>query len=647
MTKSPRSRPERWRLVLGYGAQRRWRKVVGRLSVLCLFLAPLSCYVSEYRQARHTFAAVTARLEALKADTTAAAAQAGKNRPSTPRPPSVDASGLARRFPEAAFAFVEAPTYRIDRVAGNAGLLRATDLIIDRVATDAAERSSRSGSVVLADQTTAHSMLAFAPVSVGGAASPVTGPAISGGWVVAAFRAENLLRAADPKSGITFQIFDGGPVRRRLDAEDQSNKAPSAAVTFIFERRLPAFDRIWLVYQSRSRPIGQALLEPAGLFWLICSAGTSVVWFAGIRRRRSFEVGTTVLDALVDIVLIVDPAGTIVYASPSVTRGLGYGPEELPAKRLAEVFHEEDRELVQEALAACRLLDEALPIERVRVQAKDGSWRTMSGMSRRIVVGEAIVDFMVALHDVTNLLGLERQLEAADRVESLGRVAANAAHEFRNILMALDTNLQLLQRSAPDQRTVSVAEMLRRYVRRGSGIADEILRFSAPTELHVSAIDARRWLDQMEQELRPLLGTKADLAIRVDEPLVFQGDEDRLSQVLTNLVLNSRDAIRDHGHVSCIASRSEGGNFAFGIVPAGHFAHVEVSDDGEGMNPNTARRIFEPLFTTKPKGTGLGLAISHQIGAAHRGLLFAESASGKGTSMHIFLPIGVSLAAAA
>jgi PAS domain S-box-containing protein len=110
-----------------------------------------------------------------------------------------------------------------------------------------------------------------------------------------------------------------------------------------------------------------------------------------------------VLDALVDVLLVVDPVGTIVYASPSVTKALGYDADELPTRPLAELFHSEDQGAV-----------EAQPIERLRVQAKDGSCRTVSGMSRRLMIGESIVDVLVTLHDVTNLLGLERQLEAAD-----------------------------------------------------------------------------------------------------------------------------------------------------------------------------------------------------------------------------------------
>jgi signal transduction histidine kinase len=243
---------------------------------------------------------------------------------------------------------------------------------------------------------------------------------------------------------------------------------------------------------------------------------------------------------------------------------------------------------------------------------------------------------------VTNLLGLERQLEAADRVQSLGRVAANVTHEFRNILMALEVNIELLHRSTSDTRATTLIESLRRYVRRGASVADEILRFAAPIPLRVTTIDARRWLDQLERDLLPLLVPKAELTTRVDTPLVFQGDEDRLSQVVMNFILNSRDAIRDRGHVVCAASRSHGGIFHFGIVPAGDFAHVTVEDDGEGMSKETARRIFEPLFTTKSRGTGLGLAVSKQIVIAHRGLLFAESDPGKGTIMHMFLPIEAS-----
>jgi hypothetical protein len=105
-------------------------------------------------------------------------------------------------------------------------------------------------------------MVAFAPVRVGGTLA---------GWIVTAFRIENLLRVAEPRSGIAFQIFDAGPTLQRLDAEHGSGKAPTANVGLTFKRQLPAFDRTWIVYQTRNRPVGAALLAPAGLFWLLCS----------------------------------------------------------------------------------------------------------------------------------------------------------------------------------------------------------------------------------------------------------------------------------------------------------------------------------------------------------------------------------------
>src|SRR5205807_3976844 len=135
------------------------------------------------------------------------------------------------------------------------------------------------------------------------------------------------------------------------------------------------------------------------------------------------------------------------------------------------------------ALQKSRLTGDAVFIERLRICAKDGSWRAVSGTARRLIAG-TVVDHLVTLHDVTNLLGLERQLEAADRVQSLGRVAANVTHEFRNILMGLDVNIKVIARTQTDPRGTAAAETLLRLVRRGSSIAEEILRFSSPAALH-------------------------------------------------------------------------------------------------------------------------------------------------------------------
>lgn len=592
----PRSRREPWRLVLGYGSERRWRRTALQMAVIFFFIAPVSCYVAERRKAERTFDTIQTRLAALT--------RAGVKRP-----------------PEAAFAYVEAPAYRLQGISGNASLLRGLDLAEDQPTIRVAERARTRGQPAITPHAVGNAFLVFTPRPPG--------------WNMAAFRIEDLLRAAEPHPNIRFDVFEAGS-RARLD---NTARAEPAGLLFSFAHAVPVYDQHWLIYQHRYRLIGDALLAPGCSVWLFGSLACCLVWFIGGRRHRSFELGTTVLDTMVDVVLVIDPQFRIVYASPSVGGALGYDPDSLPGRPFADLFHPDDAAAAIGALRRGRETDEAVPIERLRMRAKDESWHNVSGTSRRLLEGKTLIDYLVTLHDVTNLLGLERQLEAAERVESLGRVAANVAHEFRNLLMALDVNLDLLRQSVTGEKPATLIDTLRRYVRRGSGIADEILRVAAPTELHLSTIDAGRWLVQLERDLRPLVAPKAELSTRVEEPFVFQGDEDRLSQVLTNLVLNSRDAIRERGHVRCVAARSRGGNFTFGIVPTGDFVHVAVQDDGEGMTHDTARRIFEPLFTTKRNGTGLGLAISKQIVAAHQGLLFAESDQGKGTTMHIFLPL--------
>lgn len=592
-----RSRREPWRLVLGYGSERRWQRIALRLAITFLFVAPVSCYVAEGRKAGRTFKVIEARLAA------------------------VTSGGGTKLPPEAAVAFVDGSTHRIGPISGNAALLRDTNLGQDEEALRVAERAKLRGRAAITPRPTAGRFLIFTPRP--------------SGWLVTAFRVEDLLGAAESSSNIRFDVLDAGS-RTRFDVP-RSTEPGGLLVSFA--RSVPVCDQQWLIYQHRYRPLGQAFLTPAASVWLFGSLAGALIWLIGGRRRRPFELGTTVLDTMVDVVLVVDPKWSVVYASPSVSGALGYDPDDLPARPFADLFHPDDAAAVISALQNSRATDDAVTIERLRMRASDGCWHHVSGTSRRLLAGNTLIDYIVTLHDVTNLLGLERQLEAAERVESLGRVAANVTHEFRNILMALDVNLELLRQTTKEEKSATLIDTLRRYVRRGSGIADEIMRVAAPTELRISKIDARRWLEQLERDLRPLVGSKAELSTRVDEPLVFQGDEHRLSQVLTNLVINSRDAIREHGHVACIASLSHGGNFAFGIVPSGDFAHLAVQDDGEGMSSETARRIFEPLFTTKRNGTGLGLAISKQIVSAHQGLLFAESDQGKGTTMHIFLPL--------
>ncbi len=237
----------------------------------------------------------------------------------------------------------------------------------------------------------------------------------------------------------------------------------------------------------------------------------------------------------------------------------------------------------------------------------------------------------------------QEQLAKANRVASLGRLAATIAHEFNNVLMGISPFVELLKRGdVPYERRLNALDHMGKAVQRGRRITEEILRFTNQPEPVFEPVELWSWSESIAHELQPLLGSQYVFNVEVeDQRLRARADIGQLHQVVSNLVLNARDAMPDGGRISlCICREEPGSRFDFGIVPqADTFAHLIVEDEGPGMREETMRHIFEPLFTTKRHGTGLGLAITHQIVQRHSGMIFVESEPGKGTKFHIFLPL--------
>ncbi|HEX8170630.1 MAG TPA: response regulator [Thermoanaerobaculia bacterium] len=269
-------------------------------------------------------------------------------------------------------------------------------------------------------------------------------------------------------------------------------------------------------------------------------------------------------------------------------------------------------------------------IERARVEADS------SGAPLRIC-GTA--------QDVTAQRRLEQQLARAERAQSLGRLAAAVAHEFNNVLMGVQPFCELADRHAEQPAKVHNAmQMIQQSVVRGRRIAQEILRYTAPSApvrqpLRVADLFAR---------LDPELRRRASLELDVPYALHVDADGAQIAQVLTNVIANARDAVEaahgiGGGTIRIAAELVRGGSDAAPAAAAGNdFVHLTIADDGRGMSPEILNRAFEPLFTTKkPTGTGLGLAIVQQIVTAHGGHVHAESAPGRGTTVHLFLPAAV------
>lgn len=459
------------------------------------------------------------------------------------------------------------------------------------------------------------------------------------GWSFVAFRPDALIHQLAPDTKhVVLEIFDGATLIGATN--EKRTLSDGSAIGLRFQRMSDLFGRTWLVRQQQRTVIAELFRSPLSLLAVAGLLMATLGWILYAIRRRSFELGCGMLDVLADVIVVIDSDGRIAYGSASLAKSFGFAPEEVIGHRFLDYIHPSDEAEVSSAIEELKeQKDGEVQILRRRVRDKEGSWHFVEATARTIGRRGKRMGIFIVMHDVTDVLLLEEQVERAARVESLGRVAAQVAHEFNNVLMAIHTNVEVLERRHGEDASIrGSASRLRRSVTRGEAIAKEILRFGQPVEISHKPIDIEQWLRNLEEELRPLLPASVALEVDVAEPVTVIGDANQLSQVIVNLVINARDAIIRDGRVVCAVERSEGGRYPFGVVPAGEFAHLEVRDNGKGMPPSVSGHIFEPLFTTKKQGTGLGLAICHQIVTAHRGLIFAESQEGEGTGMHIFLP---------
>jgi len=233
---------------------------------------------------------------------------------------------------------------------------------------------------------------------------------------------------------------------------------------------------------------------------------------------------------------------------------------------------------------------------------------------------------------LAGIVEMTRELEKAERLSSLGQLAAGVAHEIRNPLSSLKgfaTYFRQRYGGVPDD--VKMADIMIQEVDRLNRVITELLEFSRPVELKRKTTDAaslvRHAADTIERQAREKgVVLRTEIAPGLPPVLV---DPDRMTQVLLNLFLNA------------LAAMERGGVLSVGLaLQDGRTLRITVGDTGTGIRKEDLGRVFDPYFTTKPSGTGLGLAIVHRIIESHGGEIRLESEPGRGTVFTILLPVG-------
>ncbi len=261
------------------------------------------------------------------------------------------------------------------------------------------------------------------------------------------------------------------------------------------------------------------------------------------------------------------------------------------------------------------------------------------------------------LRDLTEHRALERHRVQEQRVDAMARLAGGLAHQFNNLLGGILTHASLLREDASTAAVAREIDQILEAARRGRELTKELLRFGEHDVVALAPTPSTRILESIAALARTTF--PADVAIEVrapnDLPPIL-GEADYLEHAGVQLLLNARQAMRgepgDRLRLSAAVEVVQAPDKRWAGARPGRYVRFSVSDTGQGMDAATVERVFEPFFTTRPlhEATGLGLATVYRAVKAHGGAIGIESAPGRGTTIHLLIPVapagGVPVAAA-
>jgi PAS domain S-box-containing protein len=352
-----------------------------------------------------------------------------------------------------------------------------------------------------------------------------------------------------------------------------------------------------------------------------------------------------VLEQVPIAILAADPRGCIEASNRAAQLLLGGSERALLGRDLGEGLPAGEREHLLAAIAAALGGGETrapLPLTLVAAghpRLVEASISALPRLDRPCV--------MIMLHDVTEQRELLAQLRAADRLASVGLLAAGVAHEVNNpltaVLVNVDRALKSVDAAAEDSNTLAIA--LRAPLRdaleasdRIQGIVRDLMLLARGDDDAVGPVDVEPVIQSTVRMASGQIRVRARLVEAYTRVPFVRGNAARLGQVFLNLVLNAVQAMPDDGAAHHTLRITTGADDTH--------VHVDVEDNGPGMSPEVIERLFTPFFTTKPpgQGTGLGLSICHRIVTGMGGSIIVDSHLGRGTRVRVSLVRAVGVA---
>jgi len=240
--------------------------------------------------------------------------------------------------------------------------------------------------------------------------------------------------------------------------------------------------------------------------------------------------------------------------------------------------------------------------------------------------------------DITEKLQTEQSLQKIEKLESLGTLAGGIAHDFNNMLSGFFGNLSLAKiHLNNNDKAYKYIELAESAIDKATGLTNQLLTFARGGEPVKKITNIGKLIKETAEF--SLRGSNIKLQIPKKNNLwLCDVDEGQIGQVISNLVINAKQAMPEGGKISISAENYSNFNLDNNILEPGNYLKIVVEDQGIGIPNKHLEKIFDPYFTTKQEGNGLGLATVFSIISKHKGQIEAQSVHGEGTKFIVYLP---------
>jgi PAS domain S-box-containing protein len=392
----------------------------------------------------------------------------------------------------------------------------------------------------------------------------------------------------------------------------------------------------WLLVNSLPLPVGPIVgLNP--------QKARVVTTFADITQQMKIQDSLRVtkekyqnlIETLPFMLVQRDRDFNILYLNPAATQLTGFSADEFLRPGFCHSIVHPDDQPMYEAAAKIVAQGKSTRIE-ARFRTKDGSYKTVLAFFHPNLHHAEIIGSTNLVVDITVQRRLEEQLIHAKHLEVVGRLASGTVHDFNNLLMVLMGLAGCAKAELPESHPAwQYLSRIEDVGEQAAHLTGQLLTFSKQRPRQSRPVDLNAIVAQTVKLARSVMPADITVETLLDASLpAVRGDENQFKQIVMNLCLNARDALKAGGTVTIRTDRAAPPN-----ADGKTWGHLSIHDTGHGMPEEVRVRVFEPFFSTKENGTGLGLAVVQQIVKESGGLIEVWSKPGEGTRFDIWLPL--------